>query len=340
MGIHITVTRKTSEEIPRWRRVTRRGVLFGAVVLSLFLVGGGVALANIPDAGTGVFHGCVNASTGALRVIDPSKGQTCNGAETAVSWNQQGITWRGGWSATTAYVRGDAVRYVGSSYVAKKPSTNVVPGTTSTATWSLMASEGAQGPAGTDGKTVLNGSGPPSLFTGTAGDFYIDTVHHVIYGPATVSCLRLRCEIHWGSGASLVGPAGQGTVYETKAGFVNLPSGASERVVTQTIPVTGDYSVTATVDVQHQHLDSGALFFCSLVAANPGGNIVTLDQDVPTSVPGVSAVNVPLQGIVSLAAGGIIGINCDETLQQRDDDIYQSHILTTQVSGFQIVPPG
>ncbi len=347
MGIHITITHGEDKDRPRWRRVTKRGVLSIALVLSLFLVSGGVAIATIPDAGTGVFHGCVNASTGALRVVDPSKGQACTGSETKVSWNQQGITWRGGWSATTAYAVGDAVRYGGSSYIAKAASTDVAPPTTTNAnaSWSLMASEGQTGPPGPDGKTILSGSSAPGPFTGTTGDYYLDTSTHVLYGPAVLHCFNLHCSIAWGSGTSLVGPPGQGVAYNTTGGSVQLPSGASERAVTQVIPATGDYSVAASVMFLHDHGDA-ALFHCDLVAANPGGSTVTLDSDVDTSVYGFNNPDrnptgfgiIPLEGVVSLAAGGFIGINCDENFSLRDDTVWKTHIVTTQVGSFTNVP--
>ncbi len=349
MGIHITITHKSGEERYPWRRVTKRGLLSIALVVSLFLVGGGVAIATIPDAGTGVFHGCVNASSGALRVVDPSKGQACTGTETTVSWNQQGITWRGGWSATTAYAIGDAVRYEGSSYIAKAASTDVAPPTTTNAnaSWSLMASEGQTGPPGPDGKTILSGATVPSraAFNVEDGDYYIDTTTHVLYGPATVQCVILRCETNWGSGISLVGPAGQGVAYNTTGGSVQLPNGASERAVTQVIPVTGDYSVAASVMFLHAHGDA-ALFHCDLVAANPGGSTVTLDSDVDSSIDGFSNPDgnptgfgvIPLEGVVSLAAGGFIGINCDENFSLRDDTVWKTHIVTTQVGSFTTVP--
>ena len=41
------------------------------------------------------------------------------------------------------------------------------------------------GPAGADGKTILNGSGAPSSGIGANGDYYIDNTAHAIYGPKT-----------------------------------------------------------------------------------------------------------------------------------------------------------
>src|SRR6516162_9043568 len=42
---------------------------------------------------------------------------------------------------------------------------------------------GPQGPVGAPGNTIRNGSGPPDPSLGVAGDFYIDTSAHNIYGP-------------------------------------------------------------------------------------------------------------------------------------------------------------
>jgi hypothetical protein len=55
------------------------------------------------------------------------------------------------------------------------------------------------GPAGADGKTILNGAGAPGAI-GTLGDFYLDTTASDLYGPLTGG--------GWGSPTSLIGPAG------------------------------------------------------------------------------------------------------------------------------------
>ncbi len=45
---------------------------------------------------------------------------------------------------------------------------------------------GPTGAAGTNGKTILSGTGTPSnLYTGTNGDYYINTSTYVFYGPKT-----------------------------------------------------------------------------------------------------------------------------------------------------------
>jgi hypothetical protein len=48
-----------------------------------------VAYAAIPD-GSGVIHGCYQAATGSVAVIDSESGQTCPPGHTALNWNQTG----------------------------------------------------------------------------------------------------------------------------------------------------------------------------------------------------------------------------------------------------------
>ncbi|MBL7765029.1 MAG: collagen-like protein [Chitinophagaceae bacterium] len=59
---------------------------------------------------------------------------------------------------------------------------------------------GANGSNGADGKTVLNGIVDPTAGTGNDGDFYINISTNMLFGPKAAGT--------WGSGVSLVGPAG------------------------------------------------------------------------------------------------------------------------------------
>jgi hypothetical protein len=71
--------------------------------------------------------------------------------------------------------------------------------------WTSVSFITPVGPAGQRGNTVLSGSGVPSNVTGQiAGDFYIDTVSHFLYGP-------LIAPNTWGAGTNLVGPSGSGS---------------------------------------------------------------------------------------------------------------------------------
>ena len=105
------------------------------------------------------------------------------------------------------------------------------------------------GPAGSNGNTVLNGSGAPPSATGNNGDFYIDTTNHILYGPKAAGV--------WpGAGTSLVGPAGAtGGVTGVCAEEVTYTvTGAAGTVIS--VPITlpsscnlnnGSYAVTIAV---------------------------------------------------------------------------------------------
>ena len=158
MHIHITFGREKDGAAGLTRRTRRFGrvALLCATAAAIGFAGGGVALANIPDAGTGVFHACANTSTGALRLVDPSKSQKCTKSETSVSWNQAGTRWRGSWSASTAYAVHDVVAYDGSSYLALAPNEGADP-TSSGTDWTPIAMAGAAGSAGKAGKAGAPG---------------------------------------------------------------------------------------------------------------------------------------------------------------------------------------
>ncbi|MGO9877732.1 MAG: hypothetical protein ACLPSM_00025 [Acidimicrobiales bacterium] len=164
MGIRITITHEPRQESRWWQRFTRRSIATALAATVVMLAAGGVAIASIPDAGTGIFHGCYSTSTGALRLINPSAHEACKAGEHAVSWNETGITWEGTWSPTTAYSVHDAVVYDGSSYIAKLPSTGKEP-PNNPHHWSLLAAVGAPGATGLQGLPGSPGAagatGPP-----------------------------------------------------------------------------------------------------------------------------------------------------------------------------------
>jgi hypothetical protein len=58
---------------------------------AILAVSVGVAYAAIPGA-NGVINGCYSGGEGQLRVIDVEKGESCKNNETAISWNQKGVT--------------------------------------------------------------------------------------------------------------------------------------------------------------------------------------------------------------------------------------------------------
>jgi YVTN family beta-propeller protein len=62
----------------------------------------------------------------------------------------QGVNWKGAWSSVTAYLPGDAVSYLGASYLATLASTNKVPSSNPTY-WGVLAAKGATGATGPQG---------------------------------------------------------------------------------------------------------------------------------------------------------------------------------------------
>jgi hypothetical protein len=134
------------------------------------------------------------------------------------------------------------------------------------------------------------------------------------------------------------GPPGQGVAYDTQTDNVNDPNGQSERVLTQTLSSGGDFSIVArAVGVQGGFGTPATAWDCDLVAANPGSSAVVLDS---TGADGTSTyTQLDLQGVVSLAPGGVVGINCEEGEQQSGDSFTDVHITSTQISGFSVVPP-
>jgi len=80
------------------------------------------------------------------------------------------------------------------------------------------------GPAGADGKTVLNGTNAPTAGVGTNGDFYIDTAESKIYGPKAGGA--------WPAGVSLKGAQGvQGTPGTNGTNGSNGSNGSNGKTV-------------------------------------------------------------------------------------------------------------
>jgi len=270
-----------------------------ALVAALTLVAGGVASANIPDSGTGVFHGCVDKSTGALRLVDPSKGQGCGGAEQTISWSGASISWKGSWSSSTAYVARDAVSYGGSSYIATSDNTDALP--PGSAKWSLLASQGI---AGVDGSTIIHGEGVPSNSVGTRGDLYLDTTAHVLYGPKFRYCHAKGCTYIWpAQGTALVGPpgpAGDSDVLNHPGGDVPLIGFHDTSVVELSNIPAGDYLVVATVYIGNS--DSSPQNGNCELYVNYDGSLSGDIDDVTVTIPGAgdtaSSSDFTLQGTV------------------------------------------
>jgi Collagen triple helix repeat (20 copies) len=153
--------------------VVRPGLLLLAAVVGP-LLSMAPAHAAIPNSTTNVYSGCYVAGAGSnagrLRVIDSEIGAGCPAGETLVEWNEAGINWQGAWSNATAYKKGDAVSYQGSSYIAIVDNINVPP--TNIVNWNQLAKKGnvgATGPAGAPGPQGLPGPTGAAGATGATG---------------------------------------------------------------------------------------------------------------------------------------------------------------------------
>lgn len=124
----------------------------------------------------------------------------------------------------------------------------------------VTGTAGANGTNGKDGKTILNGTTPPTSNQGTEGDFYIDTKASNIYGPKTAS--------GWGTAVSLKGPKGDPGTYSAQAIAVATSRNLMATDNGNYLYVTGS-NVTLTAD---KSLSDG--FSCVIIQM--GSNQVTI----------------------------------------------------------------
>ncbi len=183
---------------------------------------------------------------------------------------------------------------------------------------------GPAGASGTNGNTILNGTGLPSAGIGTAGDFYIRTSTFVLYGPKTT--------VWPGTGVSLIGPQGntgstgaqgpqgpQGPsgvannfsiAYQNPTG-VTIPQSASWTIfpVAQITITTSGAMVTAAVSVRTSTLAAQDVS-CNLCWAIAGGigtgnpiNVAATPVEI-TNRTGTSFQSITVSGIVKPASAG------------------------------------
>jgi hypothetical protein len=67
-----------------------RAAKAGAVGVLILLACAGLSVAATRDSSSVTYHGCVHRTTGLLRVIDPSQGESCRPNERAISFNETG----------------------------------------------------------------------------------------------------------------------------------------------------------------------------------------------------------------------------------------------------------
>ncbi len=186
-----------------------------AFVVGMVVFGSGVALASIPDGNT--IHACRKNNGGALRVIDT--GQACTAQETPLDWTNWNF--RGAWSQTSVYKKGDVVTFNGSSYVA---TTDIPIGGADT--FVLIAQAGATGktgPAGPQGPQGPQGPAGPAGPAGPPTNVYAAHCFDCGSGPAHDSSVFVTL-------LSVTVPSGYYTV-TAHAEVTNFNVFSSERVV-------------------------------------------------------------------------------------------------------------
>lgn len=93
--------------------------------------------------------------------------------------------------------------------------------------------------------TVRNGAGTPGAGVGFNGDFYLDTVNYLIYGPKTGGV--------WGAGTSLIGPSGPGT------GDLSGPASSANDAVLLFNGTTGKIAKQSTLTATIVKIASGIM---------------------------------------------------------------------------------
>jgi len=136
---------------------------------------------------------------------------------------------------------------------------------------------GSAGAAGADGKTILYGTIAPTT-EGVDGDFYIDTVGHMIYGPKAGT---------WPAGTSLVGP----TFADYRAGKVAFVNGeTSVHAAFAEVPST-DYTVSLTFDGAPGASNVGTLVVTSKTVTEFTIEIIGSNGVSPVTVVGTPSID-------------------------------------------------
>lgn len=157
----------------------------------------------------------------------------------------------------------------------------------------LIGAQGAIGLTGAAGKTVLYGTSNPTIANGVDGDFWINTLTHVLFGP--------RVGGTWPAGVSLVGPQGtQG------AAGPQGPSGEGGGLTGEDVTITG--TMTA------------ATF------SGSGSNLTALPASQLTGT--VSADRLP-----SIAHSSLAGISANDHHTQQHGLLSSDHLVNVLTPG-------
>lgn len=185
--------------------------------LAAVAAGGVAAYAAIPDSGK-VIHGCYQAQSGQLRVVDTDRGESCRPSERSLQWNQQGP-------------KGDPG--------ARGPAGATGPTGPAGANSGTALSGTADAPYNTKGQTVLAipGFGTVTISECTFSPNILDPRVNVVYQRTGTN--RQRIGEVGGFASETTGgeiAAGDGG----RAGALQVEDVASRRIVTITASITSD----------------------------------------------------------------------------------------------------
>jgi hypothetical protein len=193
---------------------------------------------------------------------------------------------------------------------------------------------GPPGPAGTAGNTILSGTNAPSSSTGVAGNFYLETSNHRLYGPATRNCSRLPCITVWGAGTSLVGsagppgPAGQGIAYQT-TGSGTVTDDGYALIAELTLP-DGYFTLDATAGTGSNFTENGLV--CQLSVNYDQGVDGSIDSEY-SSTPGGLALSGSVYYDPALGTGyALVWCHPNISNDSNEQAAVTVHLTATQVS--------
>lgn len=155
---------------------------------------------------------------------------------------------------------------------------------------------GTNGSNGADGKTVLNGSAPPTS-QGVNGDFYIETTNNRLYGPKSGGA--------WGGYVNLVGPTGAtGATGSTGAtGATGADGALLIKRTTITTNTSGVYTWTFPA----------AFSSTPKIVATPIDNASNVSVDVKVTAKSTTSVTIQVNkvlnvlGVLSILTGTNVG---------------------------------
>lgn len=258
-------------------RMPSRLLTSSAVAVTLLSgVVAGFAVAAVPSS-DGVISGCYASKTGALRVVDVQRGQTCSPAEVALRWNATGPQGREGLTGP--------IGATGSTGATGPVGPGGAPGRDGTVGPSGPAGQqGADGPVGPSGPIGAQGPAGPAGATGPQGERGLTGASGPTGAPGP------------GGLPGLPGPAGQrgpSDIFRTTVLSTPLPNESGNpwwhTVAVWPVPAPGHFLVDADIRLSLTATQYGTEVSCVLQSGPPSGMnpYWGLPVQPPASLPGV-----------------------------------------------------